>query len=219
MKISNALIEKYHHHQCSAEEREMVEQWLFSVDDENEELQLPAREDKLLHKQMMWDDIKSVMISTAFQPQPDDKKRYSTLNWKSGIAASLLAGIIVLGGYRFYSRHNHPLPLTYITNSSTVKVKNIAYNTYTVSLGPMTKATINNLTGLIDFTGSLLISPKEDVLITFEGSNEQMMFKMGQTYVVLSGKTVNDRIIIVNERNINDLPPVIQQQLLQHFNI
>jgi len=218
MKISNTLIEKYHNQQCSAEERGVVEQWLFSVDEESEELQLPAREDKLLHKQMMWDDIKSVMISPAAR-QPPDKKRYSALNWKNGIAASLLAGLILFGGYSYYSKRNNPLPLTYLTNSSTVKVKNVTYTTYNVSLGPMTKATINNLTGLIDFTGSLLISPKEDLLITFEGSNEQMMFKMGQTYVVLSGKTVNDRIIIVNERNINDLPPVIQQQLLQHFNI
>lgn len=210
MKLDNSLLEKYHLQQCSAEERELVEEWLFSTEPETEGLDLPEGEDRQLHKQAMWDEIRSI---TA-------EPKYSFWNGQRIVAASLLAGILLLGGYACFTQNDEDLLASVsVINSSAVGVKNISYNTYNIAVGPMTRGTINNLTGLINFSGSILFSPKKDITVTFEGSSEKMSFKMGQTYIILNGNTQNDRIIIVNEKNINQLPPILQQQVFQHFNI
>lgn len=64
-----------------------------------------------------------------------------------------------------------------------------------------------------------MIHPKKDITLKFEGSQEQITFKAGQTYIILKGEDGNDKVIIVNEKNIMDLPPVLQKQITNEFKI
>lgn len=76
-----------------------------------------------------------------------------------------------------------------------------------------------NGSGIVDLSGSMLIHPKKDIELLFEGSEDKMTFKAGQTYIILKGEHGNDTMIIVNEKNIMDLPPVIQKQIINEFQI
>ncbi|MNL38312.1 hypothetical protein D3C87_1605150 [compost metagenome] len=100
-----------------------------------------------------------------------------------------------------------------------MEVRQVEASAYNISLGPNTSAKIDNNSGIVNLSGSLLISPKKDITLQFEGSEDNMVFKAGQTYIVLKGEDGNDKVIIINEKNIMDLPPVLQKQIINEFKI
>lgn len=219
MKISKELLEKYHMKACSQQEAELVEAWLFSGD-HNEALQLPLTEDKAMHKADIWKEIENSMISEDAKPIETKYTRlHKTSFWFGAVAASLFFALLFAGIYHNTStKQDQDLPFVAVNNTS-MQVRHIDANAYHISVGPNTLAKINNTTGIIDLSGSLLISPKKDIVLTFEGNSEKMTFKAGQTYIILKGEDGTDKVIIVNERNIMDLPPVLQKQIINEFKI
>lgn len=212
MKISKDLIEKYHRNECSPEETDAVEAWLFSGDSE-EALQLPTGEDKTVHKNEIW----KIIAADLPEDKPGTGKR---LFWYGAIAASLAIGIVTLGGHFFLNNQQTDVQqLVSVNNTSAVNIKYIESGGYDIAIGTNTSARIDNLTGAVDLAGSMLISPKKDIELTFEGSSEKITFKSGQTYIILKGKDGKDKIIIVSEKNLMDLPPVLQKQIINEFNI
>ncbi|MEQ7801769.1 hypothetical protein ABDJ41_18385 [Pedobacter sp. ASV1-7] len=216
MKISKELIEQYHRGQCSQEERDAIEFWLFSGDSD-EALQLPLTEDKAAHKAEIWKEIESIIPHAPVTPtlKKTGIHRYSF--WTGAIAASLLLAILSVTAY-FFTKSKQDEPLIAINNSS-LDVRQVEANAYNISIGPNTSAKIDNNSGIVNLTGSLLISPKKDITLQFEGSQENIVFKAGQTYIVLKGEDGNDKVIIINEKNIMDLPPVLQKQIINEFKI
>lgn len=215
MKVSKELIEKYHSDNCTAEERDMVEAWLFSEESE-EELELPFLENKADHKMEMWAEIQSAL--------PQEKAQKTTITplktWYKAIAACMILGLFGRGLYQFLSRDNIPVAHhVSVNNTSSLEIKHIDSKGYQIAIGPNSLATINDHTGMIDFSGSILISPKRDIELMLEGSNEKYSFKMGQTYIAMNDKSGREKMIIVNERSLNDLPPALQKQLITQFNI
>jgi ferric-dicitrate binding protein FerR (iron transport regulator) len=91
MKVSRELLQKYHHGECSAEEIEVVQQWLLT-----DELDSPnmksAEEDK--HIAEAWQDLSAFIT-------PEKSKTIKFFYWPAGIAASLL--LMLLTGYIIYS--------------------------------------------------------------------------------------------------------------------
>lgn len=67
MKISKELIEKYHRSECSTEESEAVEAWLFSGESD-EALQLPLGENKAQHKAALWNEIEKIFPEESAAP-------------------------------------------------------------------------------------------------------------------------------------------------------
>lgn len=67
MKISNELIEKYHRNECTQEEIDLVEAWLFSAESD-EALQLPLGENKAEHKTIIWDEIEKILPAENTAP-------------------------------------------------------------------------------------------------------------------------------------------------------
>lgn len=216
MNISNELLEKYHLNTCSAEERKMVEEWLFNTDvDELDTVNLA--DDKNILKQEMWREIEMVMPQTA---QPIPKRSHTYFIWKGAIAASLFIAIAGAISYLVIANkttaQNDFLALN---NSSAIHVKHIDAKGYDVAIGPNTFARINNSDGMIDLTGSILISPKKDIDLVFEGTTKKVTLLKGQTYIILKNKTGLKSIIVISERNLMDLPPVMQKQLSAQFDI
>ncbi|HKG05405.1 MAG TPA: hypothetical protein VKB19_03050 [Pedobacter sp.] len=216
MKVNKDLIEKYHRQECTEEEAEAVEQWLFSAESD-EALQLPVNEEKIVHKQDIWKGIQGILPE---EPAPVMIRKMSFGFWSGAIAASLVTGIVILGTHQLMQSKDRSFEqMVTLNNTSSVNVRHVESQEYNVSIGTNTSARIDNITGIVDLSGSMMISPKEDITLKFEGSPEKITFKKGQTYVILKGKDGKDKIIIVSEKNLMDLPPVLQKQIINEFNI
>lgn len=219
MKVNKDLIEKYHRQECTEEEAEAVEQWLFSSESD-EALQLPIGEEKSVHRQDIWKGIEEILPEEPVVVSHPKKKRTVYAFWSGAAAASLVIGIFITGAYQWPRDNGSAKPqMISLNNTSSINVRHIERQEYNLSIGTNTSAKIDNMTGFVDLSGSMLISPKEDITLTFEGSTEKITFKKGQTYIILKGKDGNGKIIIVSENNLMDLPPVLQKQIINEFNI
>jgi len=213
MNINQELIERYHRDECTEQERKAVEAWLFA-DDSIEELDLPVDENKTEHKASMWNEIAAVL------PKENVIKSHSFSFWKGAIAASLVLGLLGFGFYQFTLKTKKESPqFVSVDNTSAINVRHLDSKGYNISVGPNTFAKINYATDSVDLSGSMLISPKKDVELKFIGTDQKISLKMGQTYIILNGKTDEDKIIVVSESNLMDLPPVLQKQIINQFSI
>lgn len=218
MKIDRDLIERYHRDACSPEEREAVEDWLFSSESD-EVLELPDGESKERHKAEIWQEIAGIL--------PEETPRLPLKNtrgidrfWTGAIAASFLAGVMIAAAYFMTDGgKSHAQPLVSVHNDSATQVRRMEYSGYDLSVGRNTSATIDNLTGDTDLSGSLLISPKHDLELRFEGNSEPVTFSSGKTYVILKNASDRGGVLIVTENNMMDLPPVLQKQIINEFDI
>lgn len=216
MKITKALIEKFHRDECSPEEKEYVQEWLFSED--SDELLSFDEAEKELHKMEMWNEIKTILPKKE-QPKPIQRAANFQF-WRGAIAASIVFALLISGLalYQFNTK-NEVLQWVDVDNTSGMQVKYVDSKDFKLSVGPNTSAKIDQLTGIVDLAGSLLIQPKEDFELEFTGATQKMSFKKGQTYIILKGKDGKDKVIIINEKNLIDLPPVIQKQINNEFKI
>lgn len=214
--MSNELLEKYHLNTCTAEERKMVEEWLFNTDvDELDTIDLA--EDKNILKQAMWQDIETAMPQ-VIKSLP--KRSHIYFMWKGAVAACVCIAVAVAVAYFvFANRSIGQDDFVQLNNPSALHVKHIDAVGYDVAVGPNTIAKINNSDGMIDLTGSMLISPKKDIDLVFEGTSKKVTLLKGQTYIILKNKTGIKSIIVISERNLMDLPPVMQKQLSAQFDI
>lgn len=230
MKINQKLIEKYHDGKCTVTERQLVEDWLFA-EESFEELDLPDSEYKYEHKALIWNEIKTILphqLNVALQQDNisvqqvhvGTPNRISFSFWKYTIAATLIMGLLSVAVYHFIFEDQYSSSqLISIDNSAMLNVRHFNSDAGDISVGPNTFAKINYQSGTVDLSGSMLISPKKDIQLIFKGSREKVSFKTGQTYIILNSNEANEKPVVVNERNLMDLPPVLQQQIINHFSI
>ncbi|RYF44522.1 MAG: DUF2813 domain-containing protein, partial [Cytophagaceae bacterium] len=133
-KAAKELIEKYHRQECSPEETEAVEAWLFSADSD-EALQLPMGENKADHKENIWMNIQDILPE---QPVFVSKRKPSLKRafWSGAVAASLLFGIIVIGAYQLIRNKSVPDYGTMtVNNTSSENVRYVEAQGYHVAIG------------------------------------------------------------------------------------
>ncbi len=220
MKVDAQLLERYHLNQCSPEEEQMVEEWLLSTDAEPLVMHSVNRKEQI--KADIWSDISNILppagedIPAVATHQPKPSIYYF---WKGAIAATFLLGL--LGAILFYVMKPGPQQeqLVAFQNNSSYKVNHISSTSYNLAIGPETSAQIDQESGAIDLSGSMLISPKKDMDLHFEGAAEKMTLKKGQTYIILNSKTGQLGLIVINEKNIVNLPTVIQRKIIRQFDI
>lgn len=216
MKVNADLLEKYHNSLCTPQERAMVEDWLLNND--TDELEFHSANDKSLIKSAIWKDISNV-IPTEDISKVKPLKPATYYMWKGAIAATLF--IAFLGSIFYYFSGNSKNTVDFVAfhNKSALKVNHISAKEYSLAVGPETYAEINEHSGLIDLSGSILISPKKDLELNFDGAKNKVNLKKGQTYIILNSKSGNHGLIVVNEKNLISLPPIIQKKLIQEFEI
>lgn len=212
MEINKELIKKYHTNKCSVAEKAFVEAWL--VNDEFEQPLGLSKQEKEGHQKEIWQNLSS------FIDKSEQKAiRINQLLYLSKIAAVFLL-LLAFGvyGYQFLSGETEARHISF-SNSSATKIKSVDSNSYSIAMAPNSNAEIDIETGVFNFYGSLLLSPKNDIEISFNGFKEKIKLKTGQRYIVISGKFSTEQPIVVNERDVLNLPPVIQRELSSQFSI
>lgn len=227
MKISKELIEKYHHGQCTDEERAAVEDWLFS-DDADETVQWGSPEEKTTLGAEIWAGIADVAPSAEEKPVPRIKHTVIRSFWKPAVAACLLA---VLGSVIYSMQRPENGEVIALNNISGTENKDLHEKEFSLSIAPKSNVAINSKTGIMDFCGAVLINPKEDIELTIQGScanptqnSEKVSLKKGQNYIALnyggnSQYASSGEVIVVKEGAMVSLPPLVLKQLMHQFNI
>ena len=213
MEIDKELIEKYHLGNCTPEEEAFVNVWL--ANDEFDDTQLPDELHKAKDKQKMWSEIASFIEEEQLSKSKTSKL---TIGFISKIAASLFL-ILTVGLAYYYLNTKEEQQLVAFDNSTGTKVKYIDSGSYSIVMGPKSNGKIDLNNSLIDFCGSILLSPKKDIVLTLQGYHDKIKLKTGQTYIVLSNTCPSSKPIVVNEKDIVHLPPVLQKHLMTHFSI
>lgn len=217
MKVNKELIEKYHRQECTPAEADAVEEWLFA-DTSDELLELPDGASKPALKQEMWAQISGTI------PENDTmgKVKHRLFNrqfWTGAVAASVVLVAAMVGIYFFNQKSRQQPQLVSVDNASSQAIKHIQYAGYDMELGPKTSARIYSKQGIIRFTGSIVLQPKEDIELSFGKTQQKMVFKAGQTYILFNDANGNGKVVIVNEKNLMDIPPVLQKKISSEFNI
>ena len=223
MAVSKELIEKYHKGECTPEESAMVENWLLD-DDIEIEIILPENLHKEDTKAEMWQNIASSL------PSSKEEKKISVINFsvfnRFGLTAA--ASILLLIGVSFLIlKTNKKESVVSSVNVSLSENKEIDSKDYTISLGPESNARIDANSGLIDFCGTILISPKKDIDLSFKDicattkrNTGKMNFKKGETYIALNYRNNKDNeLIVMDEKLLMGLPPIVKRQIMDQFNI
>ncbi|MBE9586432.1 hypothetical protein IM792_18410 [Mucilaginibacter sp. JRF] len=214
MKVNKQLIEKYHRDECTPEEAAAVEAWL--LDDESDDVpDLPANEQADQHKQAIWVGIEQTL------PPENIKNNTPVISlWlKAGAACIVLALCVFLIGRSSHKKNNRMAASIEVDNSTALEVRHVNNDEYQLSVGPGTSARIDNREGVIHFTGSMIIKPQRDIEFSFGTYPQKETFKSGETYILLDEQHGDGQVTIVNERNLMDMPPVLQKRIITEFNI
>lgn len=226
MKISKELIEKYHHGRCTDDEKAVVEEWLLS-DDTDEAVEWATPAEKISVQSEIWDGIAAVLPSSHEAPRvPEVKRTIVRTFWKPAVAACLIAA---LGSILYINKQESAKQeVIALDNISGTENKDLHEKEFTLSIAPKSNVAINSETGIMDFCGAVLINPKEDIELTFQGScanptlnKETVSLKKGQNYIALNygGNASTGEVIIVEEGAMVSLPPLVLKQLMHQFNI
>ncbi|MEO6686821.1 MAG: hypothetical protein ABIN24_12695 [Dyadobacter sp.] len=223
MTVSKELIEKYHKGECTSEESSMVENWLLD-DDIEIEILLPENLQKEDVKAEMWQNIASSLPSS----QQENKSRIIIFSGFNRFGLVAAASVLLLIGFSFLVlKTNKKESIITSVNDSLSENKEIYSKDYTISLGPESNARIDANTGLIDFCGTILISPKKDIDLSFKDictttktNTGKMNFKKGETYIALNYRNKKDNeLIVMDEKLLMGLPPIVKRQIMDQFNI
>ncbi|SDD76698.1 hypothetical protein [Niabella drilacis] len=221
MKVNADLLKRYHLNTCTPEEEQAVNEWLFN--NETDPLILHSQERAQSARDDMWNEIASILpeADTTEPPVQPAPKRSATVYafWRGAVAATLL--LALLGAAYMYLRPaaDPEQGLQAFQNNSDSRVSHISAQTYNLAVGPETTALVDAQSGAIDLSGSILISPKKDMELHFEGSTQTIRLKKAQTYIILNSKSGNLGLIVVNEKNLINLPPGIQKKIIHQFGI
>lgn len=213
MKVNADLLERYHNKQCNAGERRAVEDWLMNKDLE------PLKHYSVEQRQTLQQDIWSEIVKALPDEIPVKERSAGFYIWKGAIAASLVFVFILSGLYFLNIKNPAVVKLVSFTNSSSFQVSYINSTDYYLSVAPGTSANINEQNGKIDLIGSILLTPKKDIRLRFDGIHEDVSLREGQTYIILNSENDPQGLIVLTEKNLINLPPVIQKKLIQEFNI
>lgn len=223
MRVSKELIEKYHNGLCTPDEITLVENWL--LDDDDEHLPpLPESFNKQTAKAEMWEEISEVLPSS--QKKFSIGSIYLSKEKWTNFAAAASVLLVLTAAYLVFIQNTQQVIITSV-NASLSDNKEIDARDYTISLGPESNARIDASSGLIDFCGTMLISPKKDIFLsvndmctTSTHNTEKMTFKKGETYIALNYRNKHtNEVVVMEEKLLMGLPPVVKRQIMDQFNI
>ncbi|ODS84548.1 MAG: hypothetical protein ABS46_03305 [Cytophagaceae bacterium SCN 52-12] len=221
MKVSQELIEKYHLGRCSAEERALVEAWLFG-DSFEEAPEFPHPEQREEIREKIWEEIAPTARKSIF------KSSSRTLLRLFPAAAACLAVVVLAWRWGSGESTADGNPVIVVSNLSEVSNRDVNADSYRLSLAPGSNVRIDPLGETMELCGTLSFVPAEDVTLKIVGecpkgeSPETVVsLKSGANYIAFSyyDNTEKTELIVVEEDQLNTLPSFIQKQLVTLFKI
>ncbi|WP_299249409.1 hypothetical protein [uncultured Cytophaga sp.] len=226
MEVTKRLIEKYHLDLCSTAERKAVEEWLMN-DILDAEIDTESAHFTLENKREIWSNISEIFPQKQKELSTHHIFNYLLSPSFIGVAATAIGLVTCL--FLWNSDSQKKLP-----NNNFVKIESnkiIQTESLNITLGQKSKANVSasnpTQNKTIEFCGAILIHPKQDVILTLNGTcappldtSETIHFKKGQTYIAVNYHFKNkNELIIVDERNISNLPPILHKEISKQFNI
>ncbi|MCE7060707.1 hypothetical protein [Dyadobacter sp. CY343] len=220
MRVSKELIERYHAGLCTQEEQLAVEEWLLS-DEPDELFVLPEGKEKRGLRAEMWEEIADVF---------PEKKSYQHIFFHSFWRQAAAVVLLGITGVLLYNVNNKQVTadIIIINNESTSINKDLQAGNFHVSLAPKSNIEIDSNTGRIDFCGAMMINPKMDVEYTIQGTcpdqmeqSGKMKLKKGLNYIALNyaGPGKDPELLVLEEKSLMGLPPLMKRQLMHQFDI
>lgn len=222
MEIDKGLLEKYVLGNCSDEEKQLVEQWLMSTDEE--ETVLPERVVTTMTTSI-WASLKHNLPARSLPVQ----QNWWVLLPRVVAAACLLACLI--GVSLFATRKNTGINIAF-SNSKPDRELKATSNEIDFYLKPNSsvKGTVYGLSqGSLDFSGSFKIvsTAKSDLEIDFRTKNsrsvstKKVTIKGKQTYYVgiLKQDHAPDEILVLTSQQLEDIPPRIKIAAFKDYSI
>ena len=225
MEVNKELIEKYHLNLCTLEEKAIVEAWLDA--DESDDILLMSETGKSALKNDIWAGIEEILPAT--QEETKTVKLHAVSVFKQAVAASLIIGLIGLLGALWVQSNSKSEPVS--VNNAEAENETVQISDMNVILTPQSHARISSSSylhnGNIDFCGMILIDPKKDFELTLKTNCtdpghgvETVKLKKGQKYIAINYHfNSSNELIVVNQENLINLPPLLQRELIEKFKI
>lgn len=201
MKVTKALLEKYHQGHCSAEEKVLVEDWL--LDDEVEESNSVFSDEhaRANMKKSIWRGIQPTL--------PFYRRKIA---WYAAAAAILLFIFV-----RFVQKDT--------SLTSTSAIGEVSSPGFTIELGKESNASFQKDT--ISFRGTIKIVSQKNSILSFhtvctDGTirTKSIHVNEGESYIALHYKDKeSSEMLVINENMLFELPPIIKNQLSEQFKI
>jgi len=216
MEITKRLIEKYHLGECTPEEQTHVEAWLLN--DDFKVPALPPEIDKEEEIAKIWNALEDELFAEE-KPKalPLSPKRQWISSRKGSLAIACSLLIFFCSAVYLIIYKNNAVGSFALDNLSSTMPKAIDTRNYFVSVSPKTSAEINLDTGFAHISGSLLLQPKDDMQLAFNGHPEKINLINGNTYIVIGNE--DDKPFIMNKKDLLHLPPIILQQIFSQLSI
>ncbi|MBD1432086.1 hypothetical protein H8B06_04550 [Sphingobacterium sp. DN00404] len=221
MNVSKELIAKYHQGLCSDEERASVEAWLNS--DSEEELSTTLEiEQKNVIKAEIWSSVKT---NTIAQSEKKSLPRINKVRLRpiyQGAAAILAVSFLCV----WLLRDGSILQEEKISRKAGLSDK--IKDDVNLVLGEDSKASFINSLERINFCGTVKVTVNKTMKLVFSATHaddkiehrKELMVNAGETYFALELSENEDREIIVkSERELSELPPILQNSLRAQFGI
>jgi len=123
MKVTPELLKKYASHQCSEQEKEIVEQWLNETNQTEEEEEIPTSD---FLEEKMWGTIKEVIVA---EPKRKPNIFQKTTPWAIAASITLLIGLGIFKN--FFSSTDNPEKIL-VCQTLVREMKNITLSDGTV---------------------------------------------------------------------------------------
>lgn len=192
MKVTRALIEKYHQGQCTPAECSAVENWL--ADDQAADTAAFANDtDRAVMKQRIWQEVRPIL--------PFYKRRTTFF--------AAAAAVLVLCLFRFLPQPVDDSP------GFTIELGKESNASFNEEQGAINFCGTIKIVSQKDIDLSFKTTCTDGTIRT-----KAIHVKEGQSYIALHYKDKqSSEMLIINENMLFELPPVIKNQLSEQFKI
>lgn len=221
MNVSKELIAKYHQGLCSDQEKALVEAWLDADSEEELSASLEIEQKKSI-KEAIWSSLKADTIEKPKKTLlgSSNTVRFRRVYW--GAAAVLSVAFL----FFWLLRDDLMMPEKGMSSHGSLSSRNIA--DVNLVIGEGSKANFIDNLELIDFCGTVKVTVNKTMKLAFSAKNpndkkehrKELFVHAGETYFALDlSENENREIIVKSERELNELPPILQNSIRAQFGI
>ncbi|WP_437921250.1 hypothetical protein [Sphingobacterium sp. LRF_L2] len=223
MNVSKELILKYHLGECTAQEKALVEEWLFS-DEGNTDTILPLDADQKENlKTEIWTAIKEETILQEVIPRIPKKERAQRIIFISKVAVACL--LVIAGAWLGYRQYTPRIQFEGQFDQTLTPVE--TQQDISLVLGEGSRATFDDKQELLDFCGIVKLKANKRMKLFLatgceDGSKNTrtLLVDAGETYFALDLSNKNDAdFFVMREDHLNELPPLILNSIRAQFGI